>query len=230
MQPYVFPYIGYFQLIKSVDVFVFYDDVNYIKQGWINRNKILVSGKELLYTIPLKDASSFNTIRETEVNVHLFVKWRAKFLRTLEQSYKKAPYFEEVYKLIVNILDNDFTLIADLANESIIKISAYLGIITKFLCSSSDYPDTKSLDRESRLIEIIKRNNAVCYINPIGGQELYTKEFFLKKGIELSFIKSKQINYKQFNNEFIPWLSIVDVMMFNSPEEVNSMLDQYELF
>ena len=157
------------------------------------------------------------------------LKWRNKFLRTLEHSYKKSPYFEEVYNLIADVLKRDFTSIADFANESVIKISNYLGITTKFVCSSSEYPDTKSLDRESRLIEIIKRNNAVCYINPIGGQELYTKESFFKNGIELSFIKSKQLIYKQFDNEFLPWLSIVDVLMFNSLEEINSMLDQYEL-
>lgn len=229
MQPYIFPYIGYFQLIKSVDVFVFYDDVNYIKQGWINRNKILVSGKELLYTIPLKDAGSFVTIRETQISQKLFIKWRAKFLRTLEQSYKKAPYFEEVYKIIADVLKIDFTSIADLAYESIIKISNYIGLTTKFVCSSSNYSDTKLLDRESRLIEIIKRNNAVCYINPIGGQDLYKKESFFKNGIELYFIKSKQVIYKQFDNEFVPWLSIIDVLMFNRPDEVNSMLDQFEL-
>lgn len=229
MQPYIFPYIGYFQLVRAVDVFVFYDDVNFIKQGWINRNKILVSGKEFVFTIPLKDASSFTTIRDTQVNSKLFIKWRVKFLRTLEQSYKKAPYFEAVYKLIATILNKDFTSIADYTNESIIEISTYIGLKTKFVCSSTEYPETKSLDREDRLVEIARRNEANSYINPIGGQELYTKESFAQNGIQLNFIKSKPIIYKQFENEFVSWLSIIDILMFNSTEGINKMLDQYEL-
>lgn len=229
MQPYVFPYIGYFQLIKAVDVFVFYDDVNFIKQGWVNRNKILVAGKEFVFTIPLKDASSFTTIRDTQVNNQLFEKWKVKFLRTLEQSYKKAPFFLEIYQLISHILEKDFLSIADIANESIIRISSHLGLKTRFISSSSEYADTKSLDRENRLIEIIKRNRHIKYINPIGGRELYSKESFLKNGIELNFIKTNFSAYKQFNNDFVPWLSIIDVLMFNSTEEINVMLDQHDL-
>jgi hypothetical protein len=229
MQPYLFPYIGYFQLIKAVDIFVFYDDVNYIKQGWINRNKILTSSKEFVFTIPLKNSSSFNTIRETEVNTNLFIKWKSKFLQTVEQSYKKAPYFEKIYPLIIDVLNNNFTSIADFANDSIIKTSNYLGLKTKFICSSSDYPDTKSFDRENRLIEIIKRNNAVSYINPVGGKELYAKQSFALKGIELNFIKSRSVVYKQFENDFVPWLSIIDVLMFNNQTEINDMLEQYDL-
>lgn len=229
MQPYVFPYIGYFQLIKSVDVFVFYDDVNFIKQGWINRNRILVSGNELVFTIPIKDASSFVTIRETKVNEALFIKWRGKFLRTMKQSYKKAPYFEKVYPLITEILEKDFSSISDLATESIIKISAYLDLKTRFEYSSEKYQDTKVLERESRLVELIKRNDSDSYINPIGGQELYTKKSFAQHGIQLNFIKSKPVFYEQFENEFVPWLSIIDVIMFNSLEEIEVMLNQYEL-
>ena len=229
MQPYVFPYIGYFQLIKSVDVFVFYDDVNFIKQGWINRNRILVSGKDLVFTMPLKDASSFVTIRETQVNESLFIKWRAKFLRTLEQSYKKAPYFEKVYPLVIEILENNFISISDMATASIIKISAYLNLKTRFEFSSEKYHDTKVLERENRLVEIIKRNQSDSYVNPIGGQELYAKESFAQYRIQLNFIKSKPVVYKQFENEFVPWLSIIDVMMFNNVEEIIVMLNQYEL-
>lgn len=229
MQPYVFPYIGYFQLIKVVDVFVFYDDVNFIKQGWVNRNKILVSGKEFVFTIPLKDASSFVTIRETQINESLYIKWKDKFLRTLEQSYKKAPYFEKVFALITEILMKNNGSISELAIESIIKISAYLDLRTLFEYSSVKYEDTKGLDRESRLVEIIKRKNAANYINPIGGQQLYNKISFAKQGIQLSFISSKVVDYKQFGNEFVPWLSIIDIMMFNNPKEINILLDKFEL-
>ena len=229
MQPYVFPYIGYFQMVKAVDVFVFYDDVNFIKQGWINRNKILVGGKEFVFTIPLKDASSFVTIKGTQVNISQYEKWRTKFLRTLVQSYKKAPYFEQIFPLISSVFEQDLTSISDYACKSITSISNYLDLKTRFVLSSVSYGDTKFFDREKRLHEIIARNNSVHYINPVGGMELYKKESFALKNVKLDFIKSKSVNYQQFDNDFIPWLSIIDVLMFNSVEEVNNMLDQYEL-
>ena len=229
MQPYLFPYIGYFQLVKLVDLFVLYDDVNFIKQGWINRNKILVSGKDYVFTMPLKEASSFKSIRDTQINSTLFIKWRGKFLRTIEQTYKKAPFFEAAFPLVETILNKDFTSISDYASESIIMISSYIELKTKFMSSYLYYSDTKSFDREDRLIEIIRRNGSDIYINPIGGIELYTKDSFAQKGIQLKFIKSLPIEYKQFDNEFMPWLSIIDVLMFNSVDEVNKMLDQFEL-
>lgn len=229
MQPYILPYIGYFQLVKSVDLFVFYDDVNFIKQGWINRNKILTGGKELLFTIPLNDASSFVTIRDTEVNITQFEKWRLKFLKTVVLSYKKAPFFDVVYPIVEDVLTSSFNSIADYACLSVEKIATYLGLKTKFALSSVDYSDTKELDREARLLEIIKRNQSDRYINPIGGQALYEKERFAAHGITLDFIKSKPVVYQQFENEFVPWLSILDVLMFNDVAAVNQLLDQYEL-
>lgn len=229
MQPYFFPYIGYFQLVNAVDVFVLYDDVNFIKQGWINRNKILNAGSAMMFSIPLKNASSFKLINETEINNELYDKWRNKFMRTLEQAYGKAPFFNEIYKLICNILNSDNVLISEIANNSIITVSNYLGLVTKFKLSSDSYSETNSMNKETRLIEIVKRNNANIYINPIGGAELYTKESFLKKDIELNFIKSKQIVYKQFDKQFLPWLSVIDVLMFNNIEEIKVILNQYEL-
>jgi hypothetical protein len=229
MQPYIFPYIAYFQLINSVDIFVFYDDVNYIIQGWINRNKILVSGNENIFTIPVHQASSYKTIRETQINSAIFIKWKLKFFQTLEQSYKKAPYFKSVYPIIESILINEVGSIADFASTSIVIFSKYIGLETKFQYSSKEYSDTKIFNREDRLVEIIIRNKGDKYINPIGGKELYTKDSFKKKGIQLNFIKAKPIIYKQFSNEFVPWLSIIDVLMFNNPEEIKMMLNQYEL-
>ncbi|OXB18906.1 hypothetical protein B0A80_20350, partial [Flavobacterium tructae] len=123
----------------------------------------------------------------------------------------------------------EYISIAELAYESVISISKYLDLKTIFSFSSLDYVDTKLLDRESRLIEIVKRNKSSSYINPLGGKELYNKESFAQHGIELSFIHSNKVTYKQFGNEFVPWLSIIDVLMFNSTEEINIMLDQFEL-
>jgi hypothetical protein len=230
MQPYLFPYIGYFQLINAVDKFVIYDDVNFIKQGWINRNTILVQEKRYLFTVPLINQSSFSKINEIFVNNNLYNSWRAKTLRTLEQSYKKAPFFKEIYDLVVNVLDIDMEVIdiATLARKSLLETSKYLDINTEFVFTSSIY-ENQELSGKTRVIDICRKEKALQYINPIGGQELYDRESFRRNELELSFIKTLPLEYKQFKNEFAPWLSIIDVLMFNSIEETKLLLNKYEL-
>src|SRR5690606_15473017 len=228
MQPYIFPYIGYFQMVNAVDKFVFYDDVNYIKQGWINRNKILVSNKDYLFTVPLEKASSFALINETLINNLQYDKWKKKFLLTLEQSYKKAPFYCDVIQEITQVIEKEYRTIDGIAIASIKSISQYLGLDTEFVLSSETYQN-KGLERQERLIDICKIEKANHYINALGGQDLYKKQDFEKEGIRLDFIKTQPIEYKQFNNEFVPWLSIIDVLMFNSKEEIAEMLNKYEL-
>lgn len=228
MQPYIFPYIGYFQMIKAVDKFVFYDDVNFIKKGWIHRNRILINGKDFLFSVPQEKISRNTLIKESQLSKEQYQNWKNKFLQTLELSYKKSPHYELVSKLIANILDKDFNTISELAIESVILASKYLGLNTEFLISSERY-ENQGMERAARLIDICKQENAGEYINAIGGMELYSKKEFEEQGIKLNFIKSQPIEYKQFKNEFVPWLSIIDVLMFNSVEEINKMLDKYEL-
>lgn len=224
MQPYFFPYLGYFQLIKAVDKFVFYDDVNFIKNGWVNRNRILINGQASYFTLQLKDASSFKTINQVS-----FIDNRNKLLKSITHSYAKAPYFNETVELIRECLNTDTDKVATLAMNSVEQVSNYLNLKTKLEVSSEKYSDTKGMDRASRLVEICKRNNATSYINPIGGEELYDKRFFNEYNIDLSFIQPKRMDYKQFKNDFVPWLSIIDILMFNSVEEVHEMLANYEL-
>jgi WbqC-like protein family. len=224
MQPYFFPYIGYFQLIRAVDKFVFYDDVNFIKNGWINRNRILLNNQAIYITVQLKGASSFKQINFVE-----FTDNREKLKKTIEQAYKKAPYFNSVWAVINDSLDFKTSLISELAIHSVVQVSKYLNLDTIFETSSIHYPETKSLKKAERLKEICRINGASGYINPIGGTELYGKEEFTTLGIDLCFINYKDIKYVQGKNEFVPSLSIIDVMMFNSPEEINRMLNQYEL-
>jgi len=224
MQPYLFPYIGYFQLIKLVDTFVFYEDVNFIKNGWINRNRILLNGKPHYITIQLRGASSFKPINKIN-----FTDNRSKILKTIRLSYCKAPYFDSVWPIIEEVLNMKTDLVSDLAIASVIKTCEYLGIKANFKIASEEYSETKSLGRAERLKKICKLNNAEEYINAIGGTELYEKEDFQKADINLKFIKCRDIEYEQNNNEFVSFLSIIDVMMFNSPEEINTMLDNYEL-
>lgn len=227
MQPYFMPYIGYFQLINAVDKFIIYDDVNYIKQGWINRNNILLQGKSHLFTLPLKDASSFKKINEIEINEMLFPKWKKNFFKTIE-AYKKAPFYESVRNILEKIMTFEQAKITDLIYHSLVEICNYIGIQTIIEKSSTVYRNSE-LERAERLIDICKTENANTYINPLGGQELYDKKYFSNHGIDLFFIKTNKIEYQQFSETFVPWLSIVDIMMFNSPEEINKMLNLYEL-
>src|SRR5690606_28909470 len=147
MQPYIFPYIGYFQLINAVDTFVFYDDVNFIKQGWVNRNSILVNNKDMLFTVPVAKISSFSEIKDTRLDHVNYSIWRNKFCKTLIQNYKKAPFFNEVYPLIRKILDNKIDTIGELAIISIINTCEYLDMEKDFKVSSIQFPDTKGLER-----------------------------------------------------------------------------------
>lgn len=227
MQPYIFPYIGYFQLINAVDKFVFYDDVNYIKKGWINRNRILVNNEAKLFTVPVLKASQNKLINEIELGIE--DKWFTQFYSTLEQNYKKAPYYEPTLSLIKTIFNQPHKTISDLATTSITHISNHIGISTVFELSSLNYANTKGMDKADRLIEITKINNAQNYINPSGGKELYQKEYFLERGVNLLFIENQINPYPQFNTDFVGGLSIIDVMMFNSITDIVNHLNSYQL-
>jgi hypothetical protein len=226
MQPYLFPYIGYFQLINAVDKFIIYDDVNYINKGWINRNNILINGKANLINIPLKQASQNKLIKEVEIFEDS--KWKKTFLKTIEINYKKARFFSEIFKLIADCFEMPCKTIAEL-NFNTLKLSClYLGITTELIETSSIY-NNETLKGQHRILDICLQEGASHYINPIGGIDIYSKELFCENNILLNFIKPQPIYYKQFQHEFLPWLSIMDVMMFNSPEEIKNILNQYEL-
>jgi hypothetical protein len=229
MQPYVFPYVGYFQLLNSSDKFIFYNDVNFIKQGWINRNNILCQGKPLLFTIPLEKQSSFAKINEVETSHLLFGKWRDSFLKTIDNNYKKAPYYDQVKEVILDTIFDDVkqSTISELAILSIKNVLDYLSIEKNTIASEGLYHNN-DLAAESRIIDICLKENASIYINPIGGIELYSKQRFSDKGLELLFIKPNLRDYKQFSNDFVPALSIIDVLMFNSVTEVKNMLNDYQ--
>jgi len=231
MQPYVFPYIGYFQLIKAVDVFVFYDDVNFIKQGWVNRNRVMMNDEACLFSVPVKNISSFTEIRDTKIHLTLYEVWRKKFLKSLQQNYGKAPYFQEVFSMIENVLFRKNESISELAIDSISTVCDFLGVNTQFKISSRDYGDSKGYGRLDRIRSICKQENGNEYINPIGGKELYDKDVFLPEHIQLFFIEtSSRINYYQGKqNKFIPSLSIIDVMMWNNKAEITGMLDDFTL-
>lgn len=227
MQPYIFPYIGYFQLVNAVDHFVFYDDVNFIKRGWINRNKILINNTDKLITFPCLKVSQNKHINEIEINLE--DKTYKNIVTTLHAAYNKAPFFEEVFPLIESLFNSESQNIAEFTTQSIIEVSLFLGLNTKFYKSSEFSPETNGLDKADRLIEITKKLKSQHYINAIGGMSLYEKEYFKNKNVKLDFLEPVIEKYTQFESDFIPSLSIIDVLMFNSKEEIIVMLNEYEL-
>lgn len=226
MQPYFLPYIGYLQLMNAVDKFVLYDDVNYINKGWINRNRMLVNGQEYLFTIPLKDASQNKLINEIYLSDD--PKWRGKLLKTFEQAYKKAPFYLTSFAVTEKIINLDAEKVSDWIAGSFGILIDYLGIQTEIVPSSSSYENTH-LKGQERILNICQQEKADHYINPIGGTDLYDKSNFEQVGILLNFLKSKPLVYSQFKNEFVPWLSIVDIMMFNDVPAIQGYLNEYEL-
>ncbi len=226
MQPYLFPYIGYFQLVKAVDKFVVYDDVHFINRGWINRNNLLVNGKASLFTVPLAGASQNRLIKD--IPVVEFEKWREKFLRTILVNYRRAPFFDPVYGLLAGMLTPGNVYISQLVRASLKAIVGYLEIGTVIVDSSATYQN-EHLKAQERILDICRQEACTTYINPIGGTELYDRGRFAAAGIELKFIKSKPVTYRQFGEPFVPWLSILDVLMFNPVIEVNHLLNEYEL-
>ena len=227
MQPYFFPYIGYFQLINAVDEFVIYDNIKYTKKGWINRNRILVNSKDSYISLPLRNDRDDLDVRDR----FLADTWtvdRNKMLNRLTESYRKAPFFDTVYPMVKKcILFEEKNLFLFIYN-TLVEIKLYLEIKTKYTISSTIMID-HSLRSANKVLAICKDRNASIYINPIGGIELYDKNVFKRQKIDLQFIKTDNSAYKQFDNEYIPFLSIIDVMMFNSKDEIKKMLKLYSL-
>lgn len=225
MQPYFLPYIGYFQLINSVDTFVIYDNIQYTKKGWINRNRYLLNGKDAIFTIPIKKDSDYLNVNQRVLSDDFSP---IKLLNQIKAAYSKAPYYSEVYPKIEEIFKCEEKNLFQYIYKSINIISEYLNIKTNIIISSSLNID-HSLKGQNKVLAICKCLNAKNYLNSIGGVELYSKSIFAENNIKLNFIKSQAIEYKQFSHNFVPWLSILDVMMFNEVEDIKKYLECYEV-
>ena len=223
MQPYFFPYLGYWQLLANVDKYVVYDDVTYIKGGWINRNNFLINGQKNLLTMRLEKANSYTFIKDIAIKDDF-----VKFLKTIEMGYKKAPFFEDSFRLLKDICQCPDKKLGQFLFNSHIKICEYLGIDTELILSSSFEKHTE-LKGKDKVISICKQLGADEYINAIGGQELYDKKEFAENGIRLNFLQANLREYRQLKNEFVAGLSIIDIMMFNSKEEIKEMLNDFNL-
>ncbi|MGF6596454.1 hypothetical protein P3T23_001161 [Paraburkholderia sp. GAS448] len=221
MQPYFFPYIGYFQLIKAVDQFVVYDNIQYTKKGWINRNRFLKGGRDETFSIPLKKDSDYLNVVERRVSADFN---KRKFLNHLSEAYRKAPHFDPVFALVEQVVMlAELNLFAFIRN-SIDQTCAYLEIATPILVSSM-LPIDHALRGSDKVIAICNALDADTYINSIGGRSLYDKDEFKRNGLTLKFLQSKPIEYRQFGAAFVPYLSIIDVMMFNEKSTVRDLIE-----
>ncbi len=249
MQPYFFPYIGYFQAIQAVDKYILYDDLNYIYQGWVDRNRLVDKGGNLFYIRPqLSNASVTKLI--SEINLQPTQYWKGKLLKTLQISYAGAAYFDETIKLIKEILSFETLFLSEFNIHSIQLISNHLNITTFIEKAHSNYKLLEEKLREEpaniqdylrelnqsslevkviRAIKICQIESATTFINAIGGKELYDKNIFKKYDINLKFIQTDEIYYKQFGTNHFSNLSIIDVLMHNGKEQTKKILHNYQL-
>lgn len=220
MQPYFFPYIGYFQLIAAVDLFIVYDNIKYTKKGWINRNRFLQNGGDALFALPLQKDSDFLDVRDRNLAPDFN---RDKLLNQFREAYRRAPHFEPVFAVLAKVVTSPETNLFRFLHTSIEEVCDYLGIETR-IAVSSDIAIDHSLQGKEKVMALCRAVEANTYINPIGGRELYSKSEFAAQGIELKFLKSRPYEYPQFGGAFVPWLSIIDVMMFNPKEGIRECL------
>ena len=233
MHPYLFPYLGYFQLLNEVDKYVIFDEAQYIKQGWINRNRLLGDTKGLnipyfnfsIQKSPMTDPIVTKQYSSLELN-------KKTLLDRIQHVYKKATFYEDTVRLIKDILSYDDLNVAKFNSHSIKKIAEYLNIKTKIIISSEIMEKDYRVDElkcQDMVLHACKYFNASEYVNAIGGTGLYDKKVFAKSGINLHFLKTDELEYKQFTDHFVPNLSIIDVLMFNSREDAQNMLKKFTL-
>ena len=226
MQPYFFPYIGYFQLIASVDLFIIYDNIKYTKKGWINRNRFLRNGAEVVFTVPLRKDSDFLDVKDRAVAGDFD---RGKLVNQLREAYRRAPHFDQAFPLVERSVMSPRENLFEYIDDSVVEVCRYLGIGTRIV-SSSNLAIAPSLKAEDRVLALCKAAGANGYVNAIGGQKLYSRKEFEAQGVELKFLKSHAITYPQFGDPFVPSLSIIDVMMFNPVARIREFLETgYEL-
>ena len=223
MQPYFLPYIGYFQLIAAADLFIIYDNIKYTKKGWINRNRLLSQGTDVVFTIPLASDSDSLDIRERSLSENFH---RDKMLNKFRESYRRAPHFPETFSLLQEILRFQDRNLFHFLRFSISRTCLSLGISTE-IRESSSFAIDHGLKGQDRVTALCEAAGASTYINPIGGVGLYSREAFAAHGIELKFLRATPLGYPQFDHDFVPWLSIVDVMMFNPPEACQDLLRSF---
>ncbi len=223
-QPYFLPYLGFWQLIHLSDLFLLADDYDFIRHSWINRNRILVNGQVQYFRVEIARGGPSRLIRDKQVALTPYL-CRDK-LKTVAMAYHKAPYLAEGYALAERILTCPERNLALFLEYSIREVCAYLGITTP-IKHSSDLTGNSCFKREERIYDFCHRLGADTYVNLPGGQALYDREEFARRGIRLCFIQPELKPYPQSGGPFVERLSILDAIMFNSREQLHEMLDDY---
>ena len=225
MQPYFLPYIGYWQLLAAVDCFVVYDNVQYTKKGWINRNRFLRNGADAFFTVPLRKGSDFLDVTDRALADDFDP---GTLLNPLAAAYRRAPFFDAVFPVIEAVILAAPRNLFEYLHHSITVIAEHLEIRTPIVVSSTVGID-HTLKAEHKVLALCGALGATRYVNSIGGRELYSTSAFAERGIELRFLQSRPVTYRQYDHPFVPGLSILDVMMFNSRDAVRGMLGEYDL-
>jgi hypothetical protein len=228
MQPYLFPHIGYYQLMHAVDRFVVADYVMFNNQGSINRNRLLINGSAVYFTVPVKRHPADALIRDVEIDDRTGARRRAALIKTIANFYRRAPSFDRVYPIVERVIDGPFAKIADMARASLQEVCEYLGMTVSIVPSSAAYGNAH-LKGQDRVIDTCRAECATDYVNASGGRSLYSREAFLAHGIRLHFISTGAIAYPQFDLPFVPSLSVIDLLMFNPQAEARDLLQRYRL-
>lgn len=223
MQPYFLPYIGYFQLMAAVDKFVVFDDVSFINRGWINRNRLLLDGQVHTFTMPLRNASQNRLICEIELDDGQ--PWRNKLISTIRHAYHKAPHFSEVSDWVEHLIRFPSHRLDEFLLNGLHEVARYLALDVEIVDTSRVYRNAE-LRGQARILDICDQERAGLYVNAIGGIELYDSPRFMQQGVTLKFLQPRQITYSQGGQDYYPWLSILDVLMFNDRLAVSSMLGE----
>lgn len=223
MQPYLFPYLGYYQLVHHVETFVFLDDVTFIKQGYIHRNTIRLDGKPHRFALPVKNQSSYRLI-----NDHYFLDG-SMLIDLVALAYKNAPHYSRVMPLVAEVIDQSERNVAKLAARSVSIVFEYLGLDRRILFSS-EINKNNTLKAQERVINICQVLGAQRYTNSIGGISLYSRSDFSTAGIVLEFIRIRnEMIYQTQNYPYLPGLSMIDVLMICPHDQVLTLLEMYDV-
>ena len=229
MQPYFFPYIGYFSLIKNTDHFVFFDTPQYIRKGWINRNRVIGGGgKDIYFTVPIVKAPQDTAIRDIKIDTGS--NWQEKMRGQLSIYKKRAPFYRDVMSVVEKVINLECESISELAIESVVRTCEYLEIPIQYdVYSQMKHEAIDVREPDEWALYITRQMGYDTYVNPPGGKSFFHAEKYEKMGIDLQFLTQELPHYNQRTSEFVEGLSILDVMMFCPPEEVRKMMENYTI-
>ncbi len=217
LQPSYIPWRGYFHLIQKADVFVFYDDVQYDRHGWRNRNRIKTPRGPEWLTIPVRSAGDrWKEVTIREMQIAWEKNWAASHLAKFRQFYSKAPFFERYKPMLERWYGNRPELLADFTIDTTIELAHELGLRrTQFIRSSTLKCDGS---RTERLVKILKMLGATLYISGPAAKDYLEEDLLAKEGIALEWMTYDYPPYPQLHGDYDPQLSIVDLLLMTGPD------------